>query len=90
MGGRVPPKIYVLALFPFTGNGLVSLLRYLFGAKSTSAANVKYFKMAVAIISKNYYFRIMIQNLTKCNILSTFGLKNYGKFTDHNLGKLCP
>ena len=25
----------------------------------------------------------------KCNILSTFALKNYRKFTDHNLEKLC-
>ena len=46
--------------------------------------------MAVAIISKNYHFRIMIQNLNKCNIFSTFGLKNCRKFTDYNLGKLCP
>ena len=46
--------------------------------------------MAVAIVLKHYYFRIIIKNLTKCNILSTFALKNYVKFTDHNLGKLCP
>ena len=46
--------------------------------------------MAVVIILKNYYFPIIIKNLAKCNILSTFALKNYGKFTPHNLEKLCP
>ena len=46
--------------------------------------------MAFVITLKNYYFRIIIKNLTKCNILSTFALKNYGKFTDYNLEKLCP
>ena len=25
----------------------------------------------------------------KCNILSTFALKNYGKFRNHNLERLC-
>ena len=42
------------------------------------------------IILKNYYFRMIIKNLTKCNILKTFALKNNGKFADHNLEKLCP
>ena len=46
--------------------------------------------MAVVIILKSYYFRIIIKNLTKGNILSTFALKHYGKFTNHNLEKLCP
>ena len=46
--------------------------------------------MAVVIIFKKYYFRIIIKNLTKCNILSTFAFKNYGKFTQYNLEKLCP
>ena len=78
-----------MAIFPFTGYGLVSLLRYLYSAESTSAANVKNFKTAVVIIKK-YYFRIIIKNLTKCNILSTFAQKNYGKFTGYNLEKLCP
>ena len=64
----------------------MALFHY-YGAKSTSAVN---FKMAVVIILKNYYFRIIIKSLTKCNVLSTFTLKNYGKFTDHNLEKLCP
>ena len=46
--------------------------------------------MSFVIILKNYYFGIIIKNLTKCNILSTFELKNYGKITDHDLEKLCP
>ena len=46
--------------------------------------------MAFVIILKNYYFRIIIKNLTKCNILSTFALKNYRKFIDYNLEKLSP
>ena len=41
MWGRVSPAIFpVLAIFLFTGYGLVLLRRYRFGAKSTSAANV--------------------------------------------------
>ena len=39
------------------------------------------------IIFKNWYFRLIIKNLTKCNILKTFALKNYGNFADHNLEK---
>ena len=46
--------------------------------------------MAFVVISKNYYFRNIIKKLTKCNILRTFVLKNYEKFTHHNLEKLCP
>ena len=90
MGGRVSPAIYALARFPFTDYGLVSFLRYRYGAKSTSATIVESFKMAVIIILKSYYFQLIIKNLTKCNILSTFALKNHGKFTGHNLEKLCP
>ena len=41
-------------------------------------------------IFKNYYFRIIIKNLTKCNTLKTFALKNNEKFADHNLENLCP
>ena len=41
------------------------------------------------ISSKNCYFQIIIKNLTKCNIFSTFAFKNYRKFTNHNLEKLC-
>ena len=37
-------------------NGFVSLLRYRYGAKSTSAANVSNFKMAVVIILKKLVF----------------------------------
>ena len=78
-------------IFPFTGYGFASSLQYHYGAKSTSAANVWNFKnMAVVIILKNYYFWIIIKNLTKCNISSTFAPKNFGKSTYHNLGKLCP
>ena len=44
----------------------------------------------MTFIIRNYYFRITIKNLTKCNILNTFVLKNNGKFADHNLEKLCP
>ena len=43
-----------------------------------------------AIFKKNYYFRIIIKNLTKCNILNTLAFKHYGKFADHNLEKFCP
>ena len=50
------------------GYWLVLLLRYHFGAKSTPAANMYNFKMAFVIILKNHYFRIIIKNLTKCNI----------------------
>ena len=46
--------------------------------------------MAFIITLKNYYFRIIIKNETKSSILSIFAFKNYGKFTDHNLEKLCP
>ena len=36
-------------------------------------------------------FIIIFKNITKCNIfLSTFSCKNYRKFADHNLEKLCP
>ena len=42
------------------------------------------------LLKKTIIFRIIIKNLTKCNTLSTFELKTYGKFTDHNLEKLCP
>ena len=45
--------------------------------------------MAFIIIFKKYYFRIIIKIFTKCNILSTFAHKNYGKFAYHNLEKLC-
>ena len=45
--------------------------------------------MAVIIILKTYYLRIIIKNLTKCNIFSTFALRNYGKITDQILEKLC-
>ena len=38
---------------------------------------------------KSYYFRIIIKHLTKCNIFCTFAFKNYEKFTDHTLKKLC-
>ena len=31
----------------------------------------------------------IIKNLTKYNILSTFAFKNYRKFVNHNLEKLC-
>ena len=44
--------------------------------------------MAVVIILNNYYFRIIITNLTKCNVSSTFALQNYEKFTDYNSEKL--
>ena len=44
--------------------------------------------MTVVIILKNYHFRIIIKNLTKCNILSTFALTIYGKFT-HIIKKNC-
>ena len=60
LGGRVSHFIKVLAIFPFTGKAIASLLQYRYGAKSTSAANVSNFKMAVVIILKNYYFRIII------------------------------
>ena len=46
--------------------------------------------MPFIIIFKKYRFGIIIKNLTKCNISRTFALKNYGKFVDHNLEKLCP
>ena len=46
--------------------------------------------MAVVIILKNYYFRIIIWNLTKWIIFSTFALNNNGKFTQHKLENLCP
>ena len=46
--------------------------------------------MAFIIILTNNFFRIIIKNLTKCNILSTFAFKNYGKSTNHKLEKLCP
>ena len=46
--------------------------------------------MAFIIIFKNYYFRIIIKNFKKCNILNIFAFKNYGKFADNNLEKLCP
>ena len=39
---------------------------------------------------KNYHSRIIIKNLTKCNILSIFAFKNYGKFADRKLKNLCP
>ena len=32
---------------------------------------------------------IIIKNLAKCNIFNTFCVKNYGKFADHSLEKLC-
>ena len=64
-------------------------IRYRYDAKSTSAANVSNFKMAFVISLKNYCFRIIIKNLTKRNILSTFALKNNGKFTNQNLEKVC-
>ena len=51
-------------------------------------ANVKDFKMT-CIIFRNYYFWIIMQNLTTCNILNTFALKNHGKFADNNFEKLC-
>ena len=41
------------------------------------------------IIFRNYYFRISIKNLTKCNSLKTFAFKNNEKFVDHNLEKFC-
>ena len=41
--------------------------------------------MAIITVFKNYYFRIIIKNLTKCNILNTFAFKNYGKFANHVL-----
>ena len=43
-----------------------------------------------SLLFKKIFFRIIIQHLTKCNILSTFALKNYRKFFEHNLEKLCP
>ena len=46
--------------------------------------------MAFIITLQNYFFRIIIKNLMKCSILSTFAFKNYDKFADHNLEKLCP
>ena len=45
--------------------------------------------MTKITIFKNYYFRIIIKNLTKCNILSTFTFKNFEKFADRNLEILC-
>ena len=45
--------------------------------------------MAYIIILKNYYFWTTITNFTKCNIWNIFAFKNYGKFADHNLEKLC-
>ena len=45
--------------------------------------------MAFMIILKKYNFRIIIKNLTKCNTLYTFAVKNYGKSTNHNLEKMC-
>ena len=43
----------------------------------------------------HYYFKKLLfsnyhQNLTKCNILSNFAFKNYGKFSYYNVEKLCP
>ena len=46
--------------------------------------------MAFITILKKYYFRTIIKNLTKCIILSTFALRNYGKFVNHVLEKLYP
>ena len=34
--------------------------------------------------------RIIIKNLSKCNILNTFALKNNRRFAEHNFKKLCP
>ena len=39
-------------------------------------------------IFKKLLFRIIIKNLTKCNILSTFAFKHYGKFADYNSEKI--
>ena len=36
-----------------------------------------------------YYFRIIIQNLEKCNILNSPAFKKYGKFANHDLEKFC-
>ena len=44
--------------------------------------------MAFIISFKNYYCRIIIKNLMKCNILNTFAFKSYGKFANHNIEKL--
>ena len=40
MGGRVSPTTQVVAIFPFKGYCFVLLLRYHYGVKLTSAANV--------------------------------------------------
>ena len=83
-------KLIISTFIPFSDYGLVSLPRYRYGTKFTSAANLKNFKMAFIIILKNYYLRIIIKNLKKCNILSIFAFTNYGKFAANNLEKLCP
>ena len=44
------------------------------------------FKIAFIILKT---IRITIINLTKCNMSNTFGFKNYRKFADHSLEKLC-
>ena len=41
------------------------------------------------IIFRNCYFRIVIKNVTKCNIFKIFALKNNGKFANQNFKKLC-
>ena len=43
----------------------------------------------MTFIFRSYYFPIIMKNLSKCNILKTFALKNNGKFADHNLELLC-
>ena len=33
---------------------------------------------------KNYYFQIIIKNLTQCNTLNIFAFSKYGKLANHN------
>ena len=71
-----------MALFHYHDTATVQNQHQLLTCKTSKWHSILFFK--------NYFFRIIIKKVTKRNILSSFAFKNYGKFTDYNLEKLCP
>ena len=73
----------IMALFHYCDTAMVKNQHQLQTCQTSS-------KWQSLLFKKNYYFRIFIKNLTKCNVFSTFAPKSYGKFIEHNIEKLCP
>ena len=87
---KLTVSTFIIELF-FHLRVLISLPRYCYKIRNQhQLLRIKFQNSIHYYLKKTTIFQIIIKNLMKCNILSTFAFKNYRKFVDHNLEKLCP